>query len=523
MKLKILLVLFIMPTITIAGVNLRNGDFYITYDDVVENKINENHKLVLERTYNSKSWQIGWFGRGWGSTFETHLTVMPDGTAVVQENGSGQLSYYRPTKTDIDSGVTRIVKTITERDKLSPDTTETLHKELIGDEELRMLKVHRYGIESDLPEKTVLYNTIFCGKTELVREKDSYKRGVCDNSKDYFDLQGHLIRHETSDGYVLNINYEGKYPTSLKDSLGQTINLKSNEKGLIVEANGSEATATYRYDADGNMLQIHNVTASDYNYKYDSHHNMTQIGYAEGTTMFIDYYTDAKYKDWVHTVTEKNREKTLYEYRSDPQDSNHNWTKVTEFAVSGEQVASKEFEFQNQITETGAVQLQQIATSDDKKRTTDTKYDDKQRVISKRDQDGEIIEFTYNPQNGKIATALKNQLKTEFSYDKSGNLTHIKNSDGQKIDLDYNRNSTEIRRLVESNSVKKTKNELTFKYNAAKQPIEISMAGVGKVIVEYDAKGEISKVQSKKGETQIALKITEAFLNLQQAIRLGDN
>jgi YD repeat-containing protein len=503
MKLKILLaLLFIMPSITIADVNLRNGDFYITYVDVVENKINENHKLSLERTYNSKAWQIGWFGRGWGSFFETHLTVMPDGTAVVQGYGSGQLNYYRPeTKTDIDSGVTRIVKTITDRDKLSPDAAETLHKQLIGDEELRMIKVHRYGIESDLPEKTVLYDTIFCGKTELVREKDSYKRIYCNNKKDIFNLHGKLIRSEASDGYAININYEGKYPTSIKDSLEQTINLKSNEKGLIVEASGSKATTTYRYDADSNMLQSHDVKANDYNYKYDSHHNMTQIGYVEGTTMFIDYYTDAKYKDWVHTVTEKNGEKTLYEYRSNPQDSNQNWTKVTKFAVSGEQVASNEYEHQNK------------KNSDDKNRTTDTKYDDKQRIISKRDQDGEIIEFTYNSENDKIATILKKQLKTEFSYDKKANLTQIKNSDGQKIVIDYYPNSEIPKRIVESNSVKKTKNDLRFKFNTTKPIAEIELVGIGKATIEFDNKGKARKADSKQG-TKTALKILDVVKRL---------
>jgi YD repeat-containing protein len=196
---------------------------------------------------------------------------------------------------------------------------------------------------------------------------------------------------------------------------------------------------------------------------------------------------------------------------------------VTKFAVSGEQVASNEFEFQNQITETGAVQLQHTATSDDKNRTTDTKYDDKQRVISKRDQDGEIIEFTYNPQNGKIATTLKNKLKTEFSYDKKGNLTQVKNSEGQKIVINYYPNSEKVKRIVESNSVKKTKNELAFKYNATKQPIEISVAGIGKVTVEYDAKGEISKVESKKGGAAIALKITQVFQNLLKATKLDDS
>ena len=69
-----------------AGVNLKNGNYYITYTDII---LTGRHDLEIERTYNSRSGSAGLFGLGWGSDYETRLDVQGDGTVVVQENGSG--------------------------------------------------------------------------------------------------------------------------------------------------------------------------------------------------------------------------------------------------------------------------------------------------------------------------------------------------------------------------------------------------------------------------------------------------
>ena len=60
-----LLVLCLFSLASIAGVNLKNGNFYITYTDIIVP--GGGNDLVIERTYNSKSPGKGWFGYGWGS------------------------------------------------------------------------------------------------------------------------------------------------------------------------------------------------------------------------------------------------------------------------------------------------------------------------------------------------------------------------------------------------------------------------------------------------------------------------
>ena len=61
---KSLIALSMFPLVAFGGVNLKNGNFYITYTDIVVP--GGDHDLAITRTYNSKSNDNGWFGFGWG-------------------------------------------------------------------------------------------------------------------------------------------------------------------------------------------------------------------------------------------------------------------------------------------------------------------------------------------------------------------------------------------------------------------------------------------------------------------------
>ena len=71
-----------------AGVNLKNGNFYITYTDIIV--MVGGDEFSLSRTYNSKSAQNLSFGYGWGSALDTRLIIGGDGSVSVQEIGSGK-------------------------------------------------------------------------------------------------------------------------------------------------------------------------------------------------------------------------------------------------------------------------------------------------------------------------------------------------------------------------------------------------------------------------------------------------
>ena len=86
-KSILLVICFLLSGDLFSGVNLKNGNFFISYKDIVSTS--KGISLDLTRTYNSKSTSKGWFGYGWGTPFETRLEVSADGSVIVFENGSG--------------------------------------------------------------------------------------------------------------------------------------------------------------------------------------------------------------------------------------------------------------------------------------------------------------------------------------------------------------------------------------------------------------------------------------------------
>ncbi len=87
-----LTLLLFIPLSLFAGVNLKNGNYYVTYTDLIAT--GGGHDLMVQRTYNSKSIDMGWFGFGWGSDFETYLVVSPDGSVTIHENGTGAANRF---------------------------------------------------------------------------------------------------------------------------------------------------------------------------------------------------------------------------------------------------------------------------------------------------------------------------------------------------------------------------------------------------------------------------------------------
>jgi YD repeat-containing protein len=501
MKPQVLVAMLLaVPMMAMAGVNLKNGDFYISYSDIVLTR--DGHELAIKRTYNSKSSEKGWFGVGWGSAYETRLIMLPDGSAVVKEGGNGLTTNYRTqNESAIKTGVQRIVDAASKRESLTKSAAEKLAAQLLGDEELRLEKAIKYGMFTELPRGAALDD--FCGKASLTRLAEGYLRKDCNRFgdkepvTDTFDLQGHLIRRESSDGYSVTVSYADNHPISIKDTLGQRVNLTWSSTDFVVESSSQGAKTKYTQDEHDNLIKSEDEGGLSFRYSYDNSHNMTRIDYVDDSSMFISY--SPRLSGVANAVTERNGDQQTYSYRSDPGIANHTWTKVTLIA-DGAQVESKEYEFENHVSPTGSRHLAKIAQTGDGATSKQLFFDDKGRVIRKVNDDGSVSEYIYQPESDKLILVLNKDQKTEFHYDGQGNLVKLENSDGEVIALTYGY-SQQIKQMVEVNRVKKYRRELSLRYNAAGKPEKIVMAGIGALDVEYDDKGEISKVSSKGGET----------------------
>lgn len=148
-----------------------------------------------------------------------------------------------------------------------------------------------------------------------------------------------------------------------------------------------------------------------------------------------------------------------------------------------------------------------------------TEVDSLGRIIHQVDRAGVVTQYVYHPQSGKLILVLSDELNTQFNYDEQGNLTRAANSKGRVIDLEY-AGTALIQRMVEHDGVDGRRRELRFKYNTDGQPTEITMAGMGKIVVAYDNEGEISKVKSKQG-AKMALQVTRFFQDLLSVVKVA--
>src|SRR5690606_38015771 len=190
---------FLVASIASAGVNLKNGNFYISYTDIVVP--GGGKKLEITRTYNSKSTEIGWFGFGWGSEFETRLEVSADGAIIIHENGSGAKTRFTPgAAIDPVAASTKIVNEMKKKTALSEKTAEELIQKLAKNAELRHTYAQNFGVQSQIAQGTTLKSNDR-GPQDLTVLKDGYRRSHADGRNDFFDKEGRLVKIADKQGY----------------------------------------------------------------------------------------------------------------------------------------------------------------------------------------------------------------------------------------------------------------------------------------------------------------------------------
>ena len=82
---------------TWAGVNLKNGNYYISYTDLMSPPPAPGQvagKLEIVRTYNSYAYKVSEFGYGWGWDYATTLKPDGEGGVTVYENLSGMRAHF---------------------------------------------------------------------------------------------------------------------------------------------------------------------------------------------------------------------------------------------------------------------------------------------------------------------------------------------------------------------------------------------------------------------------------------------
>lgn len=523
--ISLALTTLIVASFAQAGVNLKNGNFYISYTDIVVP--GGGKKLEITRTYNSKSTEVGWFGFGWGSEFETRLEVSADGSIIVHEHGSGAKTRFTP-KTAIDpiAASTKIVNEMKKKTALSEKAAGELIQKLASNAELRHTYAQNFGVQATVAPNTVLYSNDR-GPQELKVLKEGYSRSHGDGRVDLFTTDGKLVKITDKSGYFVGFSYKDGKLDSIKDSQAKQIFFSWYPGGLVKEIwSAGDKKALYKFQ-DQDLVYSKDVGDNVYEFGYDKSHNLNSISYADKTKMKLVY--DPK-TFFVTQVSDRNGEVTKYQYGSNPsKPDDHYWTIVTKSGFDGKPVANR-YEYEIKVKPDGSRYTYRILTEINGIRTetlyadnslpvkiargthvTNFEYNADGLLTKKTSSKGDFVNIEYDQKINKISKVVNNEGTTSFEYDPKGNLTKAFNNAGKTVFLIYD-SKGKISKMVDQESSSERR-VLAFKYNALGKPVEIEMEKVGKINVAYDNYGEIKKVESSAGH-KMALQVTQAFQNL---------
>lgn len=539
-KTKILFLIFtLMIGTSYAGVNLKNGNFYISYTDIVVPGTGK--KLDMTRTYNSKSTEMGWFGFGWGNVFETKLIKSPDGCVVVHEHGAGGSTRFCPKNpVDAKTAAKKIVDVMKSKSTaLDEGSVKNLLERLENNAELRHVYARRFNIQTKIAAGSKLFSNQR-GIQEITVNKDGYVRESNNKTKEFFDLDGKLVKTVDKNNYKVEFSYKGDQLVSIKDSFAKQIYFSWYANGKVKELwSAGDKKALFKYKGD-DLVYSKDVKGNEYGYEYDGSHNLVKVIYnpnrkkgEKEDSMTLDY--EAK-TFFISKIKDRNGDVTEYEYgasKKNPKD--HYWTLVSKTGFNNKKVTNRyEYEIKTRpdgsrytyriLTKLNGIQTEtlyseccglpiKIARG---KNVTNFEYNEKGLLTSKNSTKGDFVKISYDKRHNKIQKVVNNSGWTEFSYNEKGNLKTAKNSKGKAVLLIYN-SKGKIQKMVDRQIDAKTKKEvrrtLAFTYNSLGKPVEIEMNKIGKIQVAYDNYGEIKRVDSKQGH-KMALQVTQAFQNL---------
>ncbi|MEM7068365.1 MAG: DUF6531 domain-containing protein [Pseudomonadota bacterium] len=519
---------------TQAGVNLKNGNYYVSYTDL----INGNFEVV--RTYNSRATEVLTFGFGWGSDFDTFLVVNSAGAITVHENGSGAMRSYLAPEVQ-GKALSKVIDAILDvynSQSIFASETEVakFRYKLSTDANFRRRLRTKYE-RMKLIEPTVLeVGTRFTsasGFGSIIKTKTGYTRRTSDTFE-RFDRDGYLVEwRRAKDNYYVIVRDSKKNILQITDHSGAEYNFESNDNGQVVRISHKDHEVFYKYDGKA-LVQASDIAGNIFKYSYDDKYNMTEILYVDGRNFTIKYEEETSY---VSEIKNKDDTVVLYEYgdieSNDEAVVDHYFTRVIDKVSKEDEEPSREryYEYQIKSDDSGQQYNSKIVTEIDGyrqetqynecklpiriirgQRETEFGYDGQCRLTFKSNGYEEQW-LEYDKRSGKISLIRqvdvdsRQEEATRFEYDVAGQLIAASASDGRKVSMVYNSDDQIVQLTDENNQV------LHFEYGALNKPVKISIEGVGSIDVTYDSSGEIESVNSETGH-KMALQVTQAMQSL---------
>ena len=421
-----------------AGINTKNGNFYISYFDIVAGP------LEVGRAYNSKSTFRGMFGYGWGTPYESRLIVGPSGTPVIFQNGGGATSYFQPDVANSSYAATAAaaIKTmlpllVTERGANRAALDSADHQRLQGqvqqqlqDEEyrnrawLRLLDSGKVR-PLDVPQGATFRYTCSCSfkSQQLTRTPQGYLY-VSGTQRQTYSASGQLLSIlEGSGPAILITRYDSGKDQGRIRSLsggGNTVNVTLDAAGHVTQLLHvqSSKTARYVYDHD-NLVRSDDAGGNVFRFGYDARHNMTSITYVDDSKLTIEYDANSAAVKEV----QRNGATTWYQYGALPGDPVLNYYTSIKHAASAlpsADVSYERREYHFRRTPKGGLALEQQASEAD---NISRRYRYNELGVLKRlvesshlsDSAGTITDYEFDSA-GRVKTTQSRGWRRTYTY-----------------------------------------------------------------------------------------------------------
>jgi YD repeat-containing protein len=517
-----------------AGVTLRNGNFYMSYTDLVAPG---GFEMKIARVYNSKTDFAGIFGSGWGFEYEAYLRVQDDGSVVVHEYGGGADNHFTPITTKprpLDAIYDELTAAAEKLGQFSSAAEKDAYRAWVVDHHeteferfrnLGLVKTEHLGIGQ-------AFRSGRFGNQVLSRVPEGYQRAFDTGRFEEYDLSGHLVRVWDANHNFVALHYDAKgHLTNMEDSGGNRFVFAFNNQGYVKSIAWGSRIARYEYKGS-ELVKSTDVDGHTFRFSYDAEnrHNMTGIHYADGTDLKVTYYPLAEYEN----VKElKDRDGTLYAYQYDRSIKDRYAVTVTEtdpdhkvgvdkyeyfvgHDPSGDTYTSRMVQSINgDVTDTSYNADAQPLSITRNGVTTRFEYDSFGHVTLKQTAT-QTTQLTYDPVVRKVATvttiASGKTTVVSFKYDAKGNLIDATDPAGVEVAVTYDDNGRV------STMMEKSAGMVHIVYNRESKPIQVAVDGLGTVVVTYKENGDVAKISSESGDT-VAQKVTSMLQQMMAVIK----
>lgn len=315
-----------------TGINVRNGGWSVGYEMIGG---------AFAITYNSFAGHVGWFGRGWGSPFETRLLKMRDGTIYIQLNGTGAIATFGSGAAPRYASMMDDV--ITREAAQAHGTEAAIRRRLETQKGYAIELASKYGALAEpgvnLWKLTRDARTIDenCDESGFLVETPEGYILNCREHRTRFDAGGKLLSGETATQGEFSIRYDaaGK-PLGVRGARN-AFDLVWGDGGVVKVIPSAGAPDELAYDAAGRLISLRQgIAGFRYGFEYNERTDMTAIQYGDGTSRTMTY--DGA--DALTSITERNGERTAVQVERHKPDGVLFWDYVSVLTIRPDGAAS---------------------------------------------------------------------------------------------------------------------------------------------------------------------------------------